>query len=1283
MQNDKVRVLDRRTESLLSADSPVKVAPGALRHERPLAGPAADFNITVDTMPESLRRHCAGLAFLLFSVLGPHELMSSASAQSGPLPWRVNCGDTNGLAQGQPGWLVLSQTSAPAGMSLSPPAVDTIHVAYSSPDGLTVLFPSDVFTLDPDQLSQSHLFTSLQLSDFTVLTIGGLAPNSPFRVRLLMGALSPWVEILPGVTWGPATISREVRVEEKTPGTSQWRTLAKDLRCTTGTKGSSLATTLGGILPVWCRVHSDASGVVQLRFSTDGGDPVYLAGFEMHAWEALPVFYKHTVAGPLQSSQPALAAFVAAFNAHDYDGAQQIALALSDPWLRGCALCHLVGWLDGSRDGRFDLIGDARAALVAAPAGHAGAAWLIDQLDQLQRALDHRDARGYSSAKDCPSDGGKGFLNPDCAGQLKTVPGVADSNVNFHVALRLLSGLCAPATGATVLADMKAWNGGTGGTAGWEPNPFVFAALKTYGTTLSDINPNLSSYQSDPESVEMIDRFRDIFLFGFLDPAYDVGDFPKDVELVLFERYAELEEHPYKWDAADLESVLTDAQIDASWWGPEVAEIPDVPWLPPWANIQRDVLKTYRSIVDYWVTERLVQGELGGGLGDDVELMLELFPAVAGQQDQGSRRQLDALDTIARQVFDVSGAVDDGYYAGLMTDVEHAAELTTNVGQSLRGAFGHTARELQNGLDVGKHLLYTANPPAAWAADTVLGRLHLKSYYFTTDGPDTLPAHAYDIPLAGRALFPSIAVTRHSPLGSSHPLAVGLRDWADGWRDDANSTAGGKPLGFFGPAQRPSNEFGKDGAWWTHLEGGANTDLLSKTQVAYTLELLRLAYHTSTAADHWRYLLPAVRMFRAAQEWEDEGQPAGTPGDTDWAAGLFLTSPRFHALVVSHLHDLETDPYLTVTDDPAEPGPAPYVDAVLKTRLHDWAESGQGVAGANLALAYAVSPVLACGSAQVTLKDQSLASGAYEAVWPYLRVAYPLLTRHAMHTDRVYLNRAQILSIIVAGHTGGNLMEGVPQRPALRWVGKLGDPLDLAVIVNGKAWDDTWVSAFACNFEEQPRVLDLWLDEGLVPGGYRIEIGPPTSKCDTFGAGAVFDTTYADKRGAGLAVPIVLEPGVNLVRVLRDGPSSAPAGNWDLALDPPELQIVKHDGLADLVLRARVANIGSAPSPPSTLTFHASLSEPDGKSLALVLGEMEAGTLPLPALAASSSFVSSESTLDVAVPISPLVGAILLSGLGVQLRAEVEAGSGDWDLLNNSLSRLWLTEEIPVVTIDP
>src|SRR5262249_41197175 len=84
----------------------------------------------------------------------------------------IGCGAFDGYATPEAGWELLSETESPAGVSLSPAPLDTVHVAQFFPVAKQVAFPSSVATLDPDQLGQRRLFTSLQLADPTTLSVG-------------------------------------------------------------------------------------------------------------------------------------------------------------------------------------------------------------------------------------------------------------------------------------------------------------------------------------------------------------------------------------------------------------------------------------------------------------------------------------------------------------------------------------------------------------------------------------------------------------------------------------------------------------------------------------------------------------------------------------------------------------------------------------------------------------------------------------------------------------------------------------------------------------------------------------------------------------------------------------------------------------------------------------------------------------------------------------------------------------------------------------------------------
>ena len=93
-------------------------------------------------------------------------------------------------------------------------------------------------------------------------------------------------------------------------------------------------------------------------------------------------------------------------------------------------------------------------------------------------------------------------------------------------------------------------------------------------------------------------------------------------------------------------------------------------------------------------------------------------------------------------------------------------------------------------------------------------------------------------------------------------------------RDDA-LVSGSKPEGFPASAQWPSGVLGGGSTWYAESGTVGDASQWTSGEVSYVLGVLQGAYRSSTAADRWEFLLPAVRMFRAAKDWEDAGQPAG------------------------------------------------------------------------------------------------------------------------------------------------------------------------------------------------------------------------------------------------------------------------------------------------------------------------------------------------------------------------------------------------------------------------
>jgi hypothetical protein len=1173
----------------------------------------------------------------------------------------VDCGDLNGYDATEPGYALLTESVAPPGVSLLPAPLDTVHVAHFFEVAGTVAFPSSVVALDPDQVGERRKLTALVLADPTTLTLSGLPPSTEVSVLLELGATAPWVEFVNGAWTGLSSSTHGLRVERDGPAAgAQWETVARDLRCVTSLNATSFANDSGAILPLRVLGVTDASGSLALRLSSDADTPVLLAAFRVWQRERLPIVYRRTGSAPLQGSDPDAAGFVAAFNAGDLDGAQLLAQALDDPLLRGVALLHVAGWLDGSRDGRLALLPAARAALVeASAAGHALASELVDQLDHVQRALDHFAARGYAHSKLCPDAGGPGFLNPACAGQIYTKIGQGDSNVNFHIGLRELRGVVAGGLGPNALSDLAAWNAGLLDATEYEPSPLVFAALKLTGAALTAMNPLLGVDEDAPESVATLQAARDVF-GDFIDLGFAAADFPHDHELELFRAYVDTAQHPKDWSAAQLDLFSASEFADA-WWAGQVSALPDEAAAPAWADAQRDLQRTLSAFVGEWMELRLQQGELGGGLGDDVELLLQLFPVLATRRNGPERLLASRLDDLLHHDLTASGAVEDGYWSGALADVEHTSEYGADPLLATRGVFGDTAASALLGGVNGRHVLAATDAATDFAAVNGAGRTRFRSYWFTTDGPDSDPGHALDVFLNGRALAPAVALAGRGSLGSSHALVADLRAWATGWRDDAllsPGAASGKPLGFPAAAQWPSGQQGSGGYWYTHKGIAGDDSQWTSGEVAYVFGLLSTAYRQSSAADRWQFLLPAVRVFRAVAAWEDAGQPAGAAGSEAWAAAELRGGARFGLLVLDHIADFAADSTLMTATDPVL-GSTTYVDAALLSRMEGWVETAYTDQGP--VLRYALGDVSACTGHSA--KNPGAVTMVYEDALDYFRTAWPLLARHAMHTDRIFANVYGVQRELLAAWTGAPLLEGQPFRPLLRWAGA---DLDLAVLVNHRDAAGTTVSAFVHNFDASAAAVTLTLDEGLQPGSWLVEQGPASQDCDVFGSG-VTGSSLLSKRGRSARVSLSLPPGLSLVRLTRAGALAA-AERYDLVLDPPRL-VAAGSGYA---VQVRVANAGLAAAPASSVELYLAAVDASGALVApaALPSEQLLGTTGL-VLGGATGFELPQQVASFSLPAgSPLV-ALLQSGLGLACRARVVSGDAEWDPGNNEQSRCW------------
>lgn len=1218
-------------------------------------------------------------------VLGLLALALVGSPLAAQLPRRIDCGDFNGFPTGEPGWELLTETGSLSGVSLSPAPLDTVHVGqfFGNPFGgepLGVLYPVDVLACDPDLLEQSHRLTALQLEDFTELTFAGLAPQTPYRVRLELGALFPWTELIGTAIEFFPTLSRDLRVEARWG--AQWRTAAHGLRAATGLLGNTLDTDASGIVSVWVVARTDAGGSLHLRLSTDGADPVLLAGVELHEHEALPVVYRRTGAGPpLEAQHPALAAFVAAFDPADLGAAESAALALADPFHRGVALAHLLGWLDGSQAGHpVHLRAATRSALGEAAPTHPAAAWLLDELHSFERALDHLAAAGYEWAQRCPDEGGFGFLNADCGDgpMASAYITTATANANAHIALRELAGLVAPADGPTVLHDLVDWNASQPAQQPWEPSPFVFAAAKLTAATLADLNPLLSTVPNDPESGLLLDLAAALF-DAFESQGFAELEAPRDLELRLFRRMLELDLHPRNWSVAELQALYDEDELAQAWWGPFVTLQPDDAGAPLWANLQRDHRSMTRALVDWWLTERLVNHELGGGWGDDVELMAQLVQPLGGFRDQRDRRALDAFDELARFGLEEQGLVQDGYYAGSPTDAQHNAEFTTNPWLVQRVLSGFAPRTLQTALGVMGHLRDEDDPATAFAGLSNLGRLHFRSYVYTAAGPSDDPDFALDRLHTGRTLVPGLGVAYGTELADDHPMLADLGLWAEALRLDALDTNQGKPLGWFAPTRWPSNAFGLPGAaWYSESSNVADSSLFKKGLHAYGLEGLRLVAERELVNDAWRHLVPAVRVFRTVMDWEDAGEPGGAVGSDAWIAAAFRSGSRFGPLVVAYVASLRDEPRLRTEIDPLTG--QPYIDDAFIARMQDWVEEGHH--GQTNALRYALRDPNACGAGPV--KPTNSLWAPYENWRAYARTAWPLFTRHVLRTDRAFLeSNGGGHDTLVASATGDLITDGLTWSPLLSWESRLDDGLDLAFQLNDRPYDGAGARSWVHSFEAAPVALALRLESGLAPGRYQVSWAPADDGCDGFPPGSTPASSVVDKHGGAAAVLVVLEPGLNLVQVERLGAAPA-AVPWELSADMPSVEIRAAPGSPtgwQLAFTTRVANRGTQASPDVDVDWFASFLGPDGE---LLIGEgldaeIPLGTTQVAGLPALDDWELPVASSEIVVPLTSSLATWLVLGQGLQVRVVASAGGTEGDTVDNVQTRGWYLPQMAIV----
>ena len=292
------------------------------------------------------------------------------------------------------------------------------------------------------------------------------------------------------------------------------------------------------------------------------------------------------------------------------------------------------------------------------------------------------------------------------------------------------------------------------------------------------------------------------------------------------------------------------------------------PNAPEWARLQHEALARYLDLIHYWVERRQADnGELGGGWGDDVEILRGWLPAVLAIDDPIARRGLRRL---ADGIWN-SGEITNGFSREVQ-DVEHGAEPVSDT-QPLMGLVDYgDPRYLERCLET------MACMRDVWTATNAHGHRHFRSHHFSATEVATRPPKDADVALNGRAANPGLMPLWYA----RHPgVEQLLGEWVRAWIEDAFRTNQGKPAGFVpGSIRFEDDRFGGHAErWWETRDYFADFETPDYTATLYN----HMAGLFGVSGDgFWMRSLHATTA--AAQTQHTHPQNTTTKGTAPWAA---------------------------------------------------------------------------------------------------------------------------------------------------------------------------------------------------------------------------------------------------------------------------------------------------------------------------------------------------------------------------------------------------------------
>lgn len=382
---------------------------------------------------------------------------------------------------------------------------------------------------------------------------------------------------------------------------------------------------------------------------------------------------------------------------------------------------------------------------------------------------------------------------------------------------------------------------------------------------------------------------------------------------------------------------------------------------PGWSVVQREALCRLRRIVYWWIEERqAANGELGGKLDDDVELLRKWTPLIlVGDTTvwQGWQRLADGIWN--------SSLIYKGY-SKRPRDVEHAAEPVADTAPLML-----LFRDNQKNIECLKYSLdYFEN---LWTGITPNNHRFFRSAWFSSREVERDPPKNRDVEYNTRA----VKTVRYLAWKTKDLRAIRtLHEWSQAWRDAALLTDKGKPAGIIPASIRYPDEAinGDEPDWykanmfWPYYDWAWHVGSLMLDQLLFTSILTE----DKTLLKPMYLYLELVREYYQANQYSSV---ASTAGSSEWTVQEILKNPTFWS-VVSQWRLLTGD---SQYDDLLLTYGSPYV----RYRL--------------------------------TRNEEYLLDGL-DSLLQSVRYNFPLLTSEVLHTDRVFIKGEENLTAMLTGN---------------------------------------------------------------------------------------------------------------------------------------------------------------------------------------------------------------------------------------------------------------------------